>query len=162
MPEILDIINMDDQVIGQATRWEIYEKKLMFRVAHVMVRNSKWDFLFQRRATHISSPLHWTASAWGHVHRGETYEEAAIRELAEEVWIRVSEVRTLWKFFHDGKGLPKFIYLVAATSDDTPVFDPTEVDSVQFFTPAEAHEHVMHGEKIHLELKFLWGKVYSL
>jgi hypothetical protein len=41
MPEILDIINMDDQVIGQATREEIYEKKLMFRVAHVMVRNSK-------------------------------------------------------------------------------------------------------------------------
>ncbi len=161
MPEILDIINMDDQVIGQATREEIYEKKLVFRVAHVMVRNSKWDFLFQRRAAHISSPLHWTASAWGHVHRGETYEEAAIRELAEEVWIRVNEVRALWKFFHDGNGLPKFIYLFEATSDDTPVFDPTEVDSVQFFTPEEAHEHVLHGEKIHLELKFLWEKLYT-
>ncbi len=161
MPEILDIINLDDQVIGQATRGEIYEKKLMFRVAHVMVRNSKWDFLLQRRAAHISAPLQWTATAWGHVHSSETYREAAIRELAEEVWIQTIDLREIWKFFHDGNGLPKFIYLFEVTYDEEPIFDPAEVDSVQFFTPKEAHKHVMHGDKIHLELKFLWEKFYA-
>lgn len=161
MPEILDIINSDDQVIGQATRGEIYEKKLMFRVAHVMVRNSKWDFLLQRRAAHISSPLYWTISAGGHVHAGETYEEAAIRELAEEVWIRASEVREIWKFFHDANGLPKLISVFEVTTDDIPIFDPTEVHDVQFFTPEEAHEHIMHGEKIHAELKYTWEKIYT-
>lgn len=162
MPEILDIINMDDQVIGQATRREIYEKKLMFRVAHVMVRNSKWDFLLQRRAAHIPGPLQWTATAGGHVHSCETYKDAAIRELAEEVWIKTSNVREVWKFFHDGNSLPKFIYLFEVTSDEVPVFDPAEVDCVQFFSPDEAHTLITTHEKVHPELKFLWEKLYSI
>ncbi len=76
---------MDDMVIGQAPRKEVYEKKLIHRVAHVVVRDSAGRFLFQRRAAHISSPLHWIVSACGHVQSGESYHEAAIRELAEEM-----------------------------------------------------------------------------
>lgn len=147
MPEILDIINIDDVVIGQATREEIYEKKLIHRVTHVMVRDSNGRFLLQRRAAHISSPLHWIASACGHVQSGESYSEAAIRELAEEVGIIGSDVRELGKFFFDGNGTPKMMCFFEIITDDEPTFDPTEVDSIQFLTPDEAHEHITHGEK---------------
>jgi hypothetical protein len=36
-----------------------------------------------------------------------------------------------------------------------------EVADVQFFSPEEAKKLIMTGEKIHPELKFLWGKLYT-
>lgn len=68
MPEILDIINLDDQVIGQATREDVYDKKHMHRIVHIIVRDSAGRFLLQiRSATVKYRPLHWVTSAAGHV-----------------------------------------------------------------------------------------------
>jgi 16S rRNA (adenine1518-N6/adenine1519-N6)-dimethyltransferase len=68
MPEILDIINMDDQVIGQATREDVYANNHMHRIVHIVVRDKAGRFLLQiRSATVKYRPLHWVTSAAGHV-----------------------------------------------------------------------------------------------
>lgn len=50
MSEILDIINIDDQVIGQATREDVYANKHMHRIVHIIVRDSAGRFLLQTRS----------------------------------------------------------------------------------------------------------------
>ena len=39
--EILDQVNENDEVIGNASRDEIYDKKLMHRIVHVLVFNAQ-------------------------------------------------------------------------------------------------------------------------
>ncbi len=93
MPEILDIINMDDQVIGQATREDVYAQKHMHRIVHVIVRDSAGRFLLQIRSETVKYlPLHWSTAVGGHVQTGETYKEAAWRELEEEIGITDGEL----------------------------------------------------------------------
>ncbi|MCX4972987.1 NUDIX domain-containing protein [Streptomyces sp. NBC_00620] len=83
-----DIVNTDDEVIGQAEKSEIEEKGLICRVAFVMLHNARGELLLhQRAATKRAYPLYWSGAAAGHVNAGETYEEAAHRELHEELGI---------------------------------------------------------------------------
>jgi 8-oxo-dGTP pyrophosphatase MutT (NUDIX family) len=102
MPEILNIIDIDDQIIGQATREAIYAENHMHRIVHVMVRDTDGRFLFQVRSPTVQfRPLYWSTSAGGHVQAGETYEEAARREMEEEIGVIVSEIREMGKFYYE-------------------------------------------------------------
>ncbi|MGW4671339.1 NUDIX hydrolase [Streptomyces sp. NPDC004324] len=83
-----DIVNFDDEVIGQAEKSEIEERGLICRVAFVMLHNARGELLLhQRAATKRAYPLYWSGAAAGHVNAGESYEEAAHRELREEMGI---------------------------------------------------------------------------
>jgi isopentenyl-diphosphate Delta-isomerase len=162
MPEIIDIINMNDQVIGQATREDVYAKNHMHRIVHIIVRDSAGRFLLQiRSATVKYRPLHWSTAAGGHVQTGETYEQAARRELEEEIGITQGELREVGKFFYQPSDLPKYLWVFEFITD-ADVALGEEVASTQFFTPEEAHELITTHDKIHPELKFLWEKIYDL
>jgi len=88
--EKLDIVNEDDNIIGQDTRENIHQHGLLHREIHVIVYNDKGEILFQKRAKDkdICGGL-LDVSVGGHVDLGEDYEEAAIKELEEETGISV-------------------------------------------------------------------------
>lgn len=90
--ELLDIVNKDDEVIGQKLRSKIYLKKLSnFRVVNAFVINKEGKLWIPRRTKDKSIfPLYLDASMGGHVKSGETYEEALRRELMEELRINVN------------------------------------------------------------------------
>jgi isopentenyl-diphosphate Delta-isomerase len=101
---------MDDQVIGQATREDVYTNNHMHRIVHIFVRDRAGRFLLQiRSATVKYCPLHWSTSAGGHVQTGETYEEAARRELEEEIGLTQGELREVGKFFYQPRELSKYV-----------------------------------------------------
>jgi isopentenyldiphosphate isomerase len=86
--EILDIVDLTNHVIGQASREEVYEKKYIHRIVHVIIRNQKGEFLMQLRSAEARYlPLHWSTSVGGHVQSGEDFEMAARREMIEEIGI---------------------------------------------------------------------------
>lgn len=102
MPEILDIINMDDQVIGQATREDVYANRHIHRIIHVIVRDSSGRQLLQLRSAGSKYlPLYWSTAVGGHIHAGESYEDAARREMEEEIGITGSELRQIGTFFYE-------------------------------------------------------------
>lgn len=90
--ELLEIVNEDDQVIGNEIRKTIHQKGLLHREIHVwLFKDDEHKLLFQHRAKDKETyPDLLDASAGGHVDPGETYEQAALRELAEEVGIRTT------------------------------------------------------------------------
>lgn len=86
--EIFDVVDENDQVIGQATRAEVHAEKLVHRAVHVFVFNKRGDLLLQKRSLlKDACPGVWDSSVSGHLDAGEDYATAAVRELEEEMGI---------------------------------------------------------------------------
>ena len=91
--EIFDVVDANDQIIGRKTRGEVHAEKLLHRAVHVFVFNKRGDLLLQQRS--MLKDVHpgvWDSSVSGHLDAGEDYAPAAVRELEEEMGIRVDEV----------------------------------------------------------------------
>jgi isopentenyldiphosphate isomerase len=94
--ELLEVVDSEDTVIRRATRAEIHRNGLMHRAVHLFVFNASREIYVQRRsASKDSHPLKLDSSAAGHVDPGESYEEAAVRELREELGITGKVERVL-------------------------------------------------------------------
>jgi 16S rRNA (adenine1518-N6/adenine1519-N6)-dimethyltransferase len=91
--EIFDVVDAQDQVVGQSTRAEVHAQRLMHRAVHVFVFNKRGHLLLQQRSMLKDvHPGDWDSSVSGHLDSGESYESAAIRELSEEMGIDVESV----------------------------------------------------------------------
>jgi isopentenyldiphosphate isomerase len=85
----LDNVDEQDQVIGQAPRSECHgNPALVHRVAHVLVFDRSDRLLLQKRSmTKDIQPGRWDTSVGGHLDPGESYLEAACREMREELGV---------------------------------------------------------------------------
>jgi len=86
--ELVDVVDLDDHAIGVRPLAECKQKGLLHRAVAVLLFDSEERLLIQRR----SSRKDWMAGYWdlsstGHVKAGESYQEAAVRELQEELGV---------------------------------------------------------------------------
>ena len=89
--ELLDVVDENNRVIGVKSRGEIHAQGLMHRSVHVLVFNSNAELFIQKRSlSKDNDPGLWDSSAAGHVDSGEDYYGCAIRELGEELGIKVT------------------------------------------------------------------------
>ena len=108
--EIIDVVDVDNNIIRQAPRYEVHNKKLMHRSVHILVFNSQGNLFLQKRSMiKDENPGLWDTSAAGHVDSGEDYLHCAERELEEELGISVAmdevmripaQLATLWEHIH--------------------------------------------------------------
>jgi 16S rRNA (adenine1518-N6/adenine1519-N6)-dimethyltransferase len=131
MPEeIFDVVDERDEVIGQAPRSEVHVRKLLHRAVHVFVFNSRGDLLLQKRsALKDEYPLCFTSSSSGHLGAGETYDEAAPRELQEELGF-VAPLERLAKFPAGPETSFEHTVLYLAVTDSPPNIDRQEIDEL--------------------------------
>jgi len=92
MTEFIDIFdkngNPTDEVLEKN---EAERLGKLHRTAHIWIINQNGELLLQLRAANKKlSPDTWGVSAGGHVQHGETTIQAAIRELNEEIGIKIS------------------------------------------------------------------------
>lgn len=86
--EILEIVNKDNQVTGRAPRSQIHAQQLMHRAVHIFLFNSREELFLQKRSAQKDEfPGYYDSSAAGHVDPQESYADAALRELEEELGI---------------------------------------------------------------------------
>jgi len=91
--EIFPIVDENDIVIGSRPRNEVHALDLRHRAIHVMLFNRAGQIFLQKRSIWKDrSPGKWDSATAGHVDAGETYEQAARRELMEEVGAEVGEL----------------------------------------------------------------------
>jgi isopentenyl-diphosphate delta-isomerase len=154
--EYIDVVNDQDQVMGKATRKEIYQNLLSHRIVHVLVFNNVGEMALQLRAKNIAYlPLYWCTSAGGHVGSGESYKTAARRELKEECGID-TEIEFLYKdiYFHEEK-LKKFLSIFKTVYNKPLEMKNEEVERIEFFNIEKIKQMIASGEKMHPELTFI-------
>jgi isopentenyldiphosphate isomerase len=84
--ELVDIVDDDDHVVATVTRAEMRARRLQHRSVGIAVVSSDGRLLIHRRSEAKDIwPGWWDIAAGGVVASGETYAEAARRELAEEL-----------------------------------------------------------------------------
>src|SRR5215472_4698973 len=93
MPEdIFDVVNDRDEVIDRKPRSEVHRLGLMHRATHILVFNSRGQVFLQKRSMKKDrQPGLWDSSASGHLNSGEAYDACALRELQEELGLRLSQ-----------------------------------------------------------------------
>lgn len=84
----IEIVDENDQVVGIELRAVVHARGLRHRAVHIIVKDCEGRILIQKRSIlKTRHPRKWDTSAAGHVDPGESYEEAATRELHEELGI---------------------------------------------------------------------------
>ncbi|MFS4091559.1 NUDIX domain-containing protein [Streptomyces sp. AF1A] len=100
MDEWVERVDEQDQASAVVLRGEAVRLGLLHRVAVTVCRDRDGRILVHRRSERLSRfPGHYEVGVGGAVTAGESYEEAAIRELAEELGVRAS-VRFVTKFLN--------------------------------------------------------------
>lgn len=90
MSEILDVVNDNDEVIGQAERDEVHRIGLVCRLAYVCFYTVNGEVILQKRSdTKKNDAGKLTTTVSGHVESGQSYLEAAVRETSEEAGVEV-------------------------------------------------------------------------
>jgi isopentenyldiphosphate isomerase len=131
--EYLDVVDADDAVVGRDTRENVHRGHRIHRGVHVLVVNARGEILVQLRSARLDNhPGHLDASAGGHVQSGETYQEAAGRELLEELGCHAEQVEHLCTY--DGYSVRQFekrgLFLHRCDGPFRP--DPEAVDGIEF------------------------------
>ena len=86
--ELVDVVNKDDQVIRTTTRAAVRAENLLHRGVFIAVMSTDGRLLVHQRSEHKDVwPGYWDTTVGGVVGAGETYEAAAVRELAEEIGV---------------------------------------------------------------------------
>jgi|SRR3989304_6172940 len=107
------VVNEKDEVTGSIEISDAVKRGLIRRISRVILYNDQGQILLQQRSRNkASNPLCWDVSAVGHVDEGESYEDAAYRELEEELGISDIKLEKADYFFISDKKsrekLPKF------------------------------------------------------
>lgn len=96
-------VNQKDRIIGSGTISGAYEAGSTLRIVRVFIINDNGEVLLQKRAKNNFSSTKWDQSAGGHVDAGETYLQAAKRELFEEMGIRGVRLTKVNKFYTEDR-----------------------------------------------------------
>ncbi|NEC91657.1 NUDIX hydrolase [Streptomyces sp. SID12501] len=107
--ELVERVDELDRVVGVVERGEAVRRGWLHRVATTVCRDAGGRVLVHRRADGLARfPGQYNWLVGGAVDVGETWEEAAGRELAEELGVRV-DVRFAFKFLCRGAISPYWL-----------------------------------------------------
>jgi isopentenyldiphosphate isomerase len=139
--EPVEIVDDDDQVIAVVPRAEIRARRLQHRAVFVAVLSTDGRLLVHRRADDNDVwPGWWDLAVGGVVAAGESYDDAAVRELAEEIGVTgvVPEPLGGGRFVDESVALLGRCYRVVHDGPFT--FDDGEVVEARWATPDELRE----------------------
>jgi len=160
--ELIDVLTPDGRCTGiTKPKPEIHRDGDWHRAAHVWIVTPDGRILLQRRSRRKeNNPGLWDVSAAGHVSAGEGAIESAIREVEEELGLRMaaSELRHIGTIaessvLNDGTYLDNEIheiYVVVRDVDPTQLrLQAEEVDEVALIRPEELGQYdtVPHGNE---------------
>ncbi len=157
--EILSVVDNQDQVIGQRRRDDIHRLGLSHRAVHVLVFRQDEQIFLQKRGRHKQeSPGLWDSSVAGHVDAGETYDACCVREIREEIGIRVREMpKRLFKLVASPQTGMEFCWVYRLVTDLELELDYTEMEIGQWFTQVQVDQWLTDSaEKFADSFNLIW------
>ena len=147
--EILDLVNVNDEVVGTMERERIYQKGLSnlrdeegvsFRVIDAFIKNTEGElFIPRRHPDKRLFPLRLDVSVGGHVTSGDSYEVTLKKEAKEELNIDISNFtyKILGKMSPFTNGVSAFTMVYEIESDETPNYNLEDFIEHFWLTPEE-------------------------
>lgn len=139
--DIFDIVNERDEVIDRKPRSEVHASGLLHRAVHVLVFNSQGEIFLQKRSMKKDrQPGVWDSSCSGHVDSGEDYDQTAVRELGEEIGLKLSvPPQRLFKINACPKPTPNLSGSIAAKTTAPSNCNPTKSKKAIGSHPTTSH-----------------------
>lgn len=145
MDHYIDIVNEKDEVIGRELKSKKPELGFISRVVAVFVMDSNNKVIICQRSPHKKNdPNKFDLSACGNVDAGETYENAAMRELFEETGINAKLTfidKSYAENIHNNIVHKYFVGIFLANSDEGPKLNH-EVVSFRRMTVQEIDKEI--------------------
>jgi isopentenyl-diphosphate delta-isomerase len=153
------VVDDNDKVIGSEYMRIAANLGLIRRAARIYVFNESRQLLVQQRSAKVAKPLLLDQSAAGHVDEGESYEEAAKRELFEELGlsdVTLAPVEISFRTTNFYNAIYK-----AVIPDDTQInFDPEELVGVFWYDISQLeHEMRVDPDKFTSAFKETWTEL---
>ena len=140
--EIYNIVDENDQIIGQASRKHIHKNKLLHRSVHTLVFNSKKELFLQKRALcKDENPGLWDTSSAGHVDAEESYDACAHRELWEELNLKAA-LKTSIKISACQETYGEHVQVYICVTDDAIKINLEEISEGAFFSLAQIQKEI--------------------
>lgn len=151
------VVDQNDKQIGVENLMDAIEKGLIRRAARVYVFNESGQLLVQQRGAKVLKPLMLDQSAAGHVDEGETYEQAAYRELYEELGIQNIVLKQIESPFLTA-GFYNSVYKVVIPDDLEIKYDSEEVHAVFWYDIDKLNKEMKESpEKFTQAFKEVWS-----
>lgn len=138
--EIVDVVDESDVVVGQATRRAMRERGLRHRAVYILVFNPGGQlFVHKRTASKDVYPAHHDVAVGGVLASGESYDDAAARELEEELGVRVP-LRRLFDLRFEAEGNAVNGVAYSCTTEGPFRLQEAEIESGRFVDLVEVIE----------------------
>jgi isopentenyl-diphosphate delta-isomerase type 1 len=160
--EWFDVVNDRDEVVSRALRREVHARGLWHRAIHVLVFNAAGQLFLQKRSmAKDMSPGLWDSSCSGHLDAGEGYDAAAVRELAEEIGIRVAATPERWLRLESCAETGwEFVWVYRLQHEGPFVLHPEEIERGEWVAPAELTRRIATRPQDYCPpLKYFWPRV---
>jgi isopentenyldiphosphate isomerase len=148
--ELLYLVDENDNVLGSQPRaFDAKGNWRNFRVINAFIQNSKGELWIPRRAAHKKLfPLALDVSIGGHVTYGESYEEALLKEAAEEVNLDLKAIpyELLGYLNPHQHDLSAFMKVYLIKSDEVPNYNKEDFVEHFWLKPEEILKMIESGE----------------
>ena len=136
--ETVAIVDEHNKVVGAVPRREMRTKNLPHRSTYILVFNTQGELYVQKRTmTKDVFPGYYDPAAGGVVLAGESYEQGAVRELAEEMGIHDVPLIWLFDFYFADERTRVWGGAFSCIYDGEVILQAEEVEDVALMTIAE-------------------------
>lgn len=159
--EWFDVVNERDEPIRRATRRDVHANGWWHRAVHILVFDADGRVFLQKRSMLKDlSPGLWDSSCSGHLDAGEDYDAAAVRELGEEIGVRLKSGEAPTRWFRIEACEPtgwEFVWVYRLRYDGPLTLNPHEIQFGEWVTPSEVSARVVQKpESFCPSFKLLW------
>lgn len=141
-------VDENDNPIGPIGRDDSRRTGARYRIVRISVEDSDGNILIQKRADNKKTyPGCWDTSAGGNIDYPESYEEAAARELGEEIGLRDAPLEEVAYFYAEavdpkGNKMNRFtkVYRAVASHETEFTLQTEEVSEIRWVSPTELLE----------------------
>jgi len=132
--EYLDLVDSEDRVIGKTLEKGVHDRMEFHRGVQIFIFSSGKMLVEKRSKKKETYPGYYNAGVSGHVMAGETYDDAAVRELREETGIEGAKPVFVAKVKATRKTLNTFLHVYELHYDGTIVNNPSEAELFEWMS----------------------------
>lgn len=138
--ELIDVIDEAGNVLEQRGFREVHNLGLLHRFCRVLLMNTQGEFILHTVGMDNKNIGKLDAPG-GHLDAGETYEQAAIRELYEEMNVKLNESDLVFLGTIEDRSTPKYENMIGqaylAIHDGPYAIEEDEIDAVYALSQEE-------------------------